>query len=210
MAEVQLTKNKKVFKYCEPYIIAEIGANHNGDMELAKKLIDTAKQAGADCVKFQSWTKDSIFSRKTYDENRFLNDDYRQREDFNLESIVDEFSLSEKELLEIKSYCDEKSIDFASTPFSPREVDFLVDQLKAPFVKIASMDLNNYPFLEYIAKKGKPMVLSTGLSYLHEIDKAVQTIKNTGNNQLILLHCVSIYPPDDKDVNLMGRIDFQR
>jgi len=92
-------------------------------------------------------------------------------------------------------------IDFISTPFSKREVDFLV-QLNVPFIKIASMDVNNYPFLEYIAKKGLPMVLSTGLSELYEIDKAIKTIEQAGNNQIVILHCVSIYPPNDEDVNL--------
>lgn len=81
-------------------------------------------------------------------------------------------------------------------------MDFLIDKLDAPFIKVASMDLNNYPFLEYIAKKGKPVVISTGLSELYEIDKAVKTIENTGNKDIIILHCVSTYPPIDSDVHL--------
>lgn len=201
--------NKLIKNFCEPYIIAEIGANHNGDKELAKKMIQEAKETGCDCVKFQSWTKDTIFSKKVYEDNYFLADDYRNRDDYTLEEIVQEFSVSEKELQELKIYCDEIGIDFASTPFSKREVDFLVDVLNVPFIKIASMDLNNYPFLKYIASKGIPIMLSTGLSTLSEIDEAVQTIEKAGNKQIILLHCVSNYPPKDEDVNL-NNIDMLR
>jgi sialic acid synthase SpsE len=200
--KIQLTENKEIFNYCKPYIIAEIGSNHNGDMELAKKLIIEAKKAGADCVKFQSWSKDTIFARKKYEENYFLADDYRNRNDYTLEEIVEEYSISEEELLEMKKFADEVGIDCTSTPFSKREADFLVNKLDSPFIKVASMDLNNYPFLEYLAKKNKPIVLSTGLSELYEIDKAIKTIENAGNNKIIILHCVSIYPPKDSEVNL--------
>lgn len=200
--KVQLTKTKEIFNYCKPYVIAEIGSNHNGDMELAKKLIREAKEAGADCVKFQSWSKDSIFSRKKYEDNYFVADDYRDRVDYTLEEIVDAYSISEEELLEMKKFADELGIDCTSTPFSKKEADFLVDKLDTPFIKVASMDLNNYPFLEYLAKKNKPIIISTGLSELYEIDKAIKTIENTGNKEIVILHCVATYPPEDKDVNL--------
>ncbi len=200
--KVQLTSKKELSNYCKPYIIAELGSNHNGDMELAKKLIIQAKEAGADCVKFQSWSKNTIFSRKKYEDNYFVADDYRDRDDYTLEEIVEEYAISEQELLDMKKFADEIGIDCTSTPFSKKETDFLVDKLESPFIKVASMDLNNYPFLEYLAKKGKPIVISTGLSELYEIDKAVKTIENAGNNQIVILHCVATYPPEDKDVNL--------
>lgn len=200
---------RMIGNYMEPYIIAELGANHNGDMDLAKKMIKTAKDRGADCVKFQSWTKETVFSKKVYEDNYFLSDDYRNRDDYTLEQIVEEFSVSEKELLDMKNICDEIGIDFASTPFSKREVDFLIDVLDASFIKVASMDLNNLPFLEYVARKGKPIVLSTGLSTLAEVDEAIQTILKCGNNQIILLHCVAIYPPKDEQINL-NNIDALR
>jgi N-acetylneuraminate synthase len=199
---VKLTKDKYVFNFCRPYVIAELGSNHNGDMGLAKKMIVQAKEAGADCVKFQSWNKDSIFSRKKYEDNYFIADDYRNRTDYTLEKIVDAYSISEDELLEMKNFADELGIDCTSTPFSKKEADFLVEKLETPFIKVASMDLNNYPFLEYLARKQKPMVIATGLSELHEIDKAVKTIESTGNNQLVILHCIATYPPIDTDVNL--------
>jgi len=194
--------NNLIANFGKPYIIAEIGSNHNGDMELAKKLIQKAKDSGADCVKFQSWSKDTIFSKKTYDDNFFVADDYRNRTDHTLESIVDEYSISAEELLQMKKFADEVGIACTSTPFSEAEVDFLVNEMDSPFIKTASMDLNNYPFLEYIAKQSKPIVLSTGLSELYEIDKAISVIENAGNNDIVILHCVSIYPPQDEQVNL--------
>lgn len=192
-----------------PYIIAEIGSNHNGDMELAKKMIDSAKECGADCVKFQSWSKDTIFSKKVYDENHFLADDYRNRTDYTLEEIVDEYSIDEKDHIELKKYCDEVSIDFASTPFSKREVDLLVDELNVSFVKVASMDISNEPLLSYIAKKSKPVIISTGLSRMSDVCRAIECLEDNGCTQIVVLHCVSIYPPDDSQVNL-NNIDMLR
>jgi len=202
-------KDKLIDNYCEPFIIAEIGANHNGNMELAKKMILTAKQKGADCVKFQSWSKDSIFSKVVYEENYFLADDYRTRNDYTLKEIVDEFSINEDEHRILKEYCDKIGIVFSTTPFSKREVDFIVDELNVDFIKVASMDLNNYPFLDYIARKNKPIMLSTGLSNLSEIDKAVNTIKKAGNEDFVLLHCVSIYPTPIEQTNL-NTVDMLR
>ncbi|NOQ31659.1 MAG: N-acetylneuraminate synthase [Helicobacteraceae bacterium] len=199
---MKITPTKTIFNYSKPYVIAELGSNHNGDMELAKKLIIEAKQSGADCVKFQSWSKDTIFSRKKYEDNYFVADDYRDREDYTLEEIVDEYSISEEELLEMKHFADQVGIDCTSTPFSKIEADFLVDKMNTPFIKVASMDLNNYPFLEYLSNKGKPMIVSTGLSELYEIDRAIKTIENTGNKQIVILHCVATYPPIDSDINL--------
>jgi len=199
---MKLTENKKLFNFCKPYIIAELGANHNGDMNIAKKLIKEAKAAGAHCVKFQSWTKHSVFAKKKYEDNYFIADDYRQRDDFSLEEIVEEYSISESELLDMKKFADEIGIDCSSTPFNKKEADFLVDKLNSPFIKVASMDLNNLPFLGYLARKNLPMIISTGLSELHEIDKAVRAIENAGNNQICILHCVATYPPIDSDVNL--------
>ena len=202
-------KFSEVKEYGQPYVIAEIGANHNGDIELAKKMIDIAKECGADCVKFQSWTKDSIFSRKVYNDNYFLRDDYRNRTDYTLESIVDAYAIDKAQHKELKDYCDKVDIEFASTPFSKAEVDMLVDELNVPFIKVASMDLNNVPFLKYIATKGKPVVMSTGLCSLADVSVAVDTLRENGCNDIYILHCVSIYPPADEQVNL-NNIDMLR
>jgi len=199
---IKITNKKEVFNFCKPYIIAELGSNHNGDMDLAKKLIIQAKEAGADCVKFQSWSKNTMFSAEKFRDNYFLADDYRNRDDYTLEEIVDKYAITEDQLLNMKEFADEVGIDCTSTPFSKKEADFLVDKMDSPFIKVASMDLNNYPFLKYLAEKQRPIVLSTGLSELHEIDKAVKTIESAGNNQIVILHCVSTYPPLDENVNL--------
>lgn len=196
-------------EFNKPYVIAEIGANHNGDMELAKKMIDVAKQCGADCVKFQSWSKETIFSKKVYDDNYFLKDDYRNRTDYTLESIVDKYHIGIEQHRMLKAYCDKVGIDFNSTPFSKEETDLLVDELQVPFVKVASMDLTNIPFLEYIASKKITVVISTGLGNLADVSNAIECLKNGGCPEVILLHCVSIYPPDDEQVNL-NNIDMYR
>lgn len=203
-------KSSMIFReYARPYVIAEIGANHNGDINLAKKMIDVAKECGADCVKFQSWTKDSLFSKKAYEDNYFLKDDYRNRTDYTLESIVDAYHIGKEEHIVLKEYCESVDIGFVSTPFSKEEVDLLVDDLNVPFIKIASMDLDNIPFLEYVAKKKKQVAISTGLCELSDVVDAVRTLKENGCPEIILLHCVSIYPPDDNQVNL-NNIDMLR
>ena len=202
-------KYDEILEYKKPYIIAEIGSNHNGDMELAKKMIDEAKRCGADCVKFQSWSKDTIFSEQVYKDNYFLRDDYRNRTDYTLKEIVDEYSIDRADHYLLKKYCDEVGIEFNSTPFSKEEVDLLVDELHVPFIKIASMDLNNIPFLKYIAQKGKPVVISTGLCGLSDVSDAVECLKTNGCSEVILLHCVSIYPPEDEMVNL-NNVDMLR
>ncbi|MCI9341696.1 MAG: N-acetylneuraminate synthase [Lachnospiraceae bacterium] len=188
--------------YSRPYVIAEIGANHNGDMELAKKMIDKAKDCGADCVKFQSWSKNSIFSEKVYEDNYFLRDDYRNRTDYTLKSIVEKYSIGKEEHRLLKDYCDSIDIDFASTGFCREEIDFLVDELDVPFIKVASMDVNNIPFLKYIAGKKRPVVISTGLCELSDVIDAVKCLENNGCKEIVVLHCVSIYPPKDEEVNL--------
>lgn len=186
----------------KPYIIAEIGSNHNGDIELAKKMILKAKECGADCVKFQSWSKDTIFSKKVYQDNFFLRDDYRNRTDYTLEEIVDKYSVDATEHHVLKAFCDEIQIDFSSTGFSKNEIDLLVDELNVPFIKVASMDITNIPLLSYIATKGKPVVISTGLCGLSDINAAIECLQKNGCNEIVILHCVSIYPPKDEEVNL--------
>ncbi|MDD2986291.1 N-acetylneuraminate synthase family protein [Flavobacterium sp.] len=198
--KVQLTPNKEVFNFCNPYIIAEIGANHNGDMDLAKKMIDSAVECGCDAVKFQSWTPQSLIAKEEYDRNQSY-DDSAKKHFGSLKEMVEKYYLRDEQHLELKQYCEHKGVDFCSSPFSKGEVDMLV-KLDVPFLKIASMDINNLPFLKYAAKTMKPIVVSTGMSNMAEIETAVKTIQAEGNNQIVLLHCISIYPPKDKDIHL--------
>jgi len=192
------------------YVIAEIGANHNGDMALARKMIEVAKDCGADAVKFQSWDT-AIFSKVVYDKNYFLGDDYRGRDDYTLKEIVEEFAVGPEELHGLRDHCCKVGIDFASTPFSLRQLDELV-ALAPPFVKVASMDLTNLRFLAAAGRTGLPILLSTGFATLDEIDRAVRTVEAAGGRDIVVLHCVALYPPEDREVNLnnmdMLRIAF--
>lgn len=191
---------REVKNYGRPYIIAEIGANHNGDIELAKSMIDTAVEVGADAVKFQSWTNKSLIAKEEYDRNQSY-DDSKKKHFGSLFEMVDKYALSIEGHRELKRYCDEKNIAFCSTPFSEAEAD-LLDSLGVPFFKIASMDITNLRLLSYVAKFQKPVIISTGMATLAEIDHAISTIESTGNHNIIILHCISIYPPAMEDVNL--------
>ncbi|XDD51523.1 N-acetylneuraminate synthase family protein [Leptospira sp. WS92.C1] len=198
--KIQLTSNKVVYNYCEPYIIAEIGANHNGDIELAKKMIDSAIESGADAVKFQSWTPESLISKEEYDKNQTYNDS-KKKHFGSLKDMVEAYYLTKEQHYELAEYCKSRKVDFLSTPFSKEEVD-LLENLNVPFFKIASMDLNNLELLKHVAVLGKPIVLSTGMATISEIEKAIETIESKGNRNIILLHCISIYPPEYEDIHL--------
>ncbi|MDV6236871.1 N-acetylneuraminate synthase family protein [Leptospira ellisii] len=198
--KIRLTPNKEVYNHCEPYVIAEIGANHNGDVELAKRMIDAAIAAGADAVKFQSWTPDSLISKEEYDRNQTYNDS-KKKHFGSLKEMVEAYYLNRDQHFELAEYCKGRNVDFLSTPFSKEEAD-LLQSLNVPFFKIASMDLNNIELLKYAASFGKAIVLSTGMGSMAEIETAVDTIERQGNNNIVLLHCISIYPPAYEDIHL--------
>lgn len=191
---------REVKNFSIPYIIAEIGANHNGDMDLAKEMIDSAKSCGCDAVKFQSWKPDSIVSRGEYDRNQQYNDSPKKHFG-SLKDMVEKYYLRDEQHWELKRYCDDTGIGFCSTPFTNKEAD-LLEELNVPFYKVASMDINNLLFLRYVANKQKTILLSTGMATLAEIESAVKAIESEGNLQIILLHCISIYPPAYEDINL--------
>ena len=192
--------NREVKDFSIPYIIAEIGANHNGDMDLAIKMIDSAKSCGCDAVKFQSWTPDSLVAKEEYDRNQQYNDSSKKHFG-SLREMVKKYYLRPEQHHELKHYCDKIGIEFCSTPFSEDEADHL-EELEVPFYKIASMDVNNPRMLKHVAGKRKPIVLSTGMATLAEIENAVKAIESEGNHQIILLHCIAIYPPAYEDINL--------
>ena len=183
-----------------PYVIAEIGANHNGDMDLAKTMIDSAKKSGAHAVKFQSWTPESLISKGEYASNQSY-DDSPKKHFGSLHEMVSKYYLRQDQHIELKKYCDQIEIDFCSTPFSIAESD-LLQELNVPFFKIASMDINNLPLLQHVAKFGKPVILSTGMSTLGEIEQAVRVVKEAGNENVVLLHCIAVYPPEVSDIHL--------
>ncbi|HUU40193.1 MAG TPA: N-acetylneuraminate synthase family protein, partial [Desulfatiglandales bacterium] len=177
------------------YVIAEIGINHNGQVNLARELIDVAAEAKVDAVKFQKRHLPSI-----YCEDVLVNTlKYEQNFQYMI-PILREVELSEEEISYLKGYCLEKGLEFLCTPFDLTSVDFL-DSLGVNAFKIASSDLSNPDLLEYVAAKGKPILLSTGMSYWEEIEKAVQLLKQM-KTAFALLHCRSVYPVWPREVNL--------
>ena len=182
-----------------PYIIAEIGANHNGDMNLCKTMIDEAVRCGADAVKFQSWSVGSLISKAEYGRNASYSDP--ERHFGSLKEMVERYQLTPEQHVEIAAYCKAKGVHFMSTPFSPEEVDLLVE-LKVPALKVASMDVNHLPLLQHMARTGLPVILSTGMSSLAEVATALDTLRKHGSGPVALLHCISIYPPDYRDIHL--------
>jgi len=180
------------------FMIAEAGVNHNGDLKLARALIDVAVEAGADAVKFQTFQADRL---ATPDAPKA---DYQLRTTGDAESQFDmlrRLELSPDAHRELQSYCHERGIIFLSTPFDEEAVD-LLDELGVPAFKISSGDLTNSPLLEHVASKGKPVILSTGMSELSELIEAVSVLNTAGCENPVLLHCVSNYPADAAEVNL--------
>ncbi len=182
-----------------PYIIAEIGSNHNGDMVLCRKIIDAAVECGADAVKFQSWSKNSLISDAEYKRNTSYAD--KKKHFGSLEEMVEKYQLTPQQHREIFDYCSSRKVTFLSSAFSLHEVDML-EEVGVLAHKVASMDINNLLLLKHIAGTGKPVILSTGMSTLGEIEKAVSVLRRNAAGPIILLHCISIYPPDYSTINL--------
>jgi len=181
-------------------IIAEVGINHNGDLKLAKEMIDRAIACGVDAIKFQ-----------TFHAKEFISDpkalfSYYSKGKKITESMMEMFKryeFSKKEWVEIFNYCGEKGLLCFSTPQNPSDLDMLMDIVELPLIKVGSDDLTNLSLLTYYASKGIPMIISSGMAYQNEIEDAVNSIKHQGNNDdLIVLHCVSSYPASEDEVNL--------
>jgi N,N'-diacetyllegionaminate synthase len=180
------------------FMIAEAGVNHNGDLKMARALIDVAAEAGADAVKFQTFRADLL---TTPDAPKA---EYQLQTTGAAESQLEMLrglELSAEAHRELQSYCHERGVIFLSTPFDEAAVD-LLDELGVPAFKISSGDLTNSPLLEYVASKGKPVILSTGMSELSELIEAVSILNTGGCENPVLLHCVSNYPADASEVNL--------
>ena len=179
------------------YIIAEAGVNHNGSFELACKLIDAAKKAGVDCVKFQTFKSDNLVSHSA------KKAEY-QKETTGEGSQIDmlkKLELSFEEFLKLKDYCNHIGISFLSTPFDFDSIRFL-DSLDMPFWKIPSGEITNYPYLVALAKTRKPVVMSTGMCDMDEIEAAIKVLRDHGTDEIKLLHCNTEYPTPFIDVNL--------
>lgn len=178
-----------------PYVIAEAGVNHEGSMDLAKRLIDEAAEGGAHAIKFQTYKAETIASK----DSPYYWDITKEstRSQFELFKKYDKFWKGEYE--ELAKYCETAGIEFMSTPFDVESANFLNEMM--PVFKISSSDLTNLPFIEHMCKFGKPMILSTGAAYLWEVQQAVEVIEKYGN-KLCLMHCVLNYPTEDQNAHL--------
>lgn len=194
------------FKRDKVFIIAEAGVNHNGDVLLAKRLIDAAKEAGVDAVKFQTFKADQMITKfapkASY--QKTTTKEYESQYDMvkNLELTYDEFSV-------LKEYCDTIGIIFLSTPFDIESIEFL-DALNVPLFKIPSGEVTNLPYLLRVAATFKPVIMSTGMSTIEEIGDAVSVLRQYGNKELILLHCNTEYPTPFEDVNLNAMLTLKK
>lgn len=187
-----MNNQKKVF------IIAEAGDNHNGDYDTALKLVDKAVEAGADCVKFQTFVTERVISKLAEKA------DYQKESTGTGESqyeMVKKLELSFEQFRQIKKYCEQKKIMFLSTPFDLESIDFL-QEIDIPFWKIPSGEITNLPYLEKIAHTGKDIIMSTGMCTMEEIQKAIDILKKNGAGKITLLHCNTEYPTPYEDVNL--------
>ncbi|SMP56928.1 N-acetylneuraminate synthase [Anoxynatronum buryatiense] len=186
-------------------IIAEAGVNHNGSLELAKKLVNAAKDAGADCVKFQTFISENIVSKNA------VKAEYQKKQTEAEESqhdMLKKLELSFDEFVQLNEYCKNIHIEFMSTAFDFDSIDFL-DSLEMGSWKIPSGDITNLPYLMKIAKFKKPVILSTGMSTMDDIRSAVNVLRDNGAGELTVLHCTTEYPTPFKDVNLKAMLTIE-
>lgn len=178
-------------------IIAEAGVNHNGSLEIAKKLVDTAKECGADIVKFQTAKLDSLVSKSAHMA------DYQRRNigvEESQKDMLRKLLLDFDEFVELASYCKQVGITFLSTPFDIESIHFLNSMQE--IWKVPSGEITNYPYLVEIGKTGKRVILSTGMAEMDEVQAAIDVLKINGTKDIIVLHCTTEYPTPIKDVNL--------
>ena len=188
--------SRTIDRNSEPYVIAEIGVNHEGSLETAKRLVELAKEGGADAAKFQTYKAETLASRHS-----------PAYWDTSKESTLSQYELFKKydsfgpaEYRALADHCRRVGIDFVSTPFDDEAVDLLAPLV--PFFKVASADLTNTPLLRRVARLKKPIVLSVGASTTLEIDGALRTLREAGTTDVALLHCILNYPTEDKNANL--------
>lgn len=181
------------------YIIAEAGVNHNGDKNLAIRLCDAAKTAGVNAVKFQTWKTEKIVTKSAalaeYQENNISDKSASQFE------MLKQLELSYNEFVEVRDYCNQIGIQFLSTPDTEEDMDFLLG-LGIPVLKIGSGEVTNIPFLRAIGKRHQNVILSTGMSDLSDVEKAYNTLLESGAKEVSLLHCTTNYPCPYDEVNL--------
>lgn len=189
------------------FIIAEAGVNHNGDLELAKRLVDAALYAGADAVKFQTFKAEEV-AADSAERAAYQQANEPQRDESQLE-MIRRLELGYEEFRDISDYCRKKGITFLSSAFDLDSVDFLFE-LGVPYFKVPSGEITNYPYLRHIARKKRPVLLSTGMATLGEVEGAVTLLREEGCADIVLLHCTSNYPTPPEEVNLQAMQTMHR
>lgn len=187
------------------FIIAEAGVNHNGSFELAKKLVDKAVWAGADCIKFQTFNSKNLVSKNAQKA------EYQKKTTDSSESQLDmlkKLELSKEEFVELRDYCNQKGIMFLSTPFDLESIDFLAS-IGVKTWKVPSGEITNYPFLRAIGKRKESVIMSTGMCTLDEVRDAIEVLKTFGTSDITLLHCTTEYPAPYNSVNLKAMLTLQ-
>jgi N,N'-diacetyllegionaminate synthase len=187
------------------FIIAEAGVNHNGDLNIAKRMIDAAKEAGADAIKFQTFKASEIVTMNSGKAQYQIDNTGNSESQYEMLKALE---LSPEDHKILKNYCDCCGILFMSTPFDIESVN-LLESLGVPLYKVASGEITNLPLLREIAKKGKPIILSTGMSTMTEIEEALASIYNEGNRDVTVLHCTTNYPTPYNEVNLNAMITLR-
>lgn len=188
--------NNMVGDNCPTFIIAEAGVNHNGSLEMAKKLIDAAKESGADAVKFQTFKSEEVVT-KNAEKAEYQKKTTTENSQY---EMIKKLELSADDFKELFSYADKKDIIFLSSPFDLDSIDVL-NELNVPAFKFGSGEITNFPSLEHAATKGRPVILSTGMATLGEIEEAFNLLKEKISD-IILMHCVTSYPARTEDANL--------
>ena len=181
------------------YFIAEIGVNHDGDVDVAKEMIDVAADAGADAVKFQTFVAKRLVTPDA--EKAAYQDTNDPRAGETQFQMLKRLELSREELIACRDHCKVRGIEFLSTPFDEESAD-LLEEVGVRGFKVSSGDLTNLPLLAHLAAKGLPIILSTGMGSLEEVQDAVGTIQTAGSKEIAILHCVSNYPADPAECNL--------
>lgn len=196
--------DREISEYRQVYVIAEMSANHNGSLNNAKEIIHAAKESGADCIKLQTYTPDTM----TIDCNKpYFHISGGTWKGDNLYQLYQKAYTPWEWHVQLKEEAEQLGLDFLSTPFDRTSVDFL-EELGIAFYKIASFELVDLPLVRYVASKGKPMIMSTGMAELSEIDEAVRTVRSTGNEQFALLRCASAYPAVTDEMNLKTMVNM--
>ncbi len=190
------------------YVIAEIGSNHDKSLPSAKELIKAAKDAGADAAKFQSFTAEGLFNPMKPGDGTGSVKDFSTWVKHPAYPVIASLELKEEWHYELKDYADSLGIDFLSAPFDAGRA-VLLDKLNLPAIKIASGDVTNEPLLKLVASFGRPVIISTGASYLKEVERAVEVVRSAGNDNIALLHCVALYPPRFEDANIRAMVTMR-